>query len=951
MLLSYSISTFSVGIILTSDDQLRAIQDPDAIIDISTSRTPRKMSLRQICELGQKNGDKTLTIAFDEFFRQYREQAGTERLLTPDMDEYIGYIKHISDFAKNYGMGIGLSLLSPLELGPAFKNQTKESGRWLHYKVGFRDPETGKFSIKLWQQRYWTNNKGKIELKLLNVKAYAFKEQKIGHGPFKVVLPDEIVEISSDYEQFPTVNLKPEGEEWEIETVPNADELFYETNLIRVFNDDEGDFKSYDRVLVILEYETPEMDYFCDKALPFLKNLLQKYKDNDVNLVALYSDELHLQQDWFYFNHHDNGQFSVRFHTQSLANNFEKIYEQDLSEKNMLYFAYGAPTFENGALASRNSQYVMGEDYEDIQKTFLLRDRYYKMINNHVVDLFKEAKAFGEELFGTEFPTHGHSSWAESPTIDLWDTEKLHQDANQYEYTSNFVWSNTVQQAAAGCYDYFKWGEYLQPTGNDFAECGWNDRNYYGAAMATSIGVINKFPRAYAAYWGMPEEVKWRKEAINSAFGGTRDKAMELLSGERHRKVDVLILYPMNLVAVEERFGSWMTQYGYANFITSEKLLEIGEISEQGEIIVKDEKYTTLVALFEPLPVKGLLQLMNDFSSKGGKLLWFGPPALIDGSGENCESEWSNLFKAKYNPSPYMGEIAAGKIISFEENFKKVPEQYILTDFVVDRAYPVKALANAKEVASMDGKSIGIYSKNDLGEVAYFGFRPRDDQSQSLGYESRTLFEILNAIGAYPATGSFDVNDNTEFVSRTTEYFTTRFDNSSTAIVKHYRTHPENWPDGFSRDTAVDNKLIRINPLPSDIIELSDFKVNGYNINYSGRLITAFRLNDLNELIAFTGKNCSSIEIDGNEYVFSSNVLKSFCFSPLVTSPENKNQWMIRAEGIGSFQIPVSREMKASKNISIKNNLGKKIKYNMSSDYLEIDFNKNSNGSWLTLEY
>ena len=277
ILITYSLPASSIGIILTSDDQLRAIQDPDAVIDISTSRKPVKMSLRQVCELGKKRGDKVLTIAFDEFFRQYREQAGTERKLTPDMDEYISYIKNISNFAHSYGLGIGLSLLSPLELGPAYKNQTGETGHWLHYKVGYRDPETGEFSVKLWQQRYWTNNKGKVKVTLKNVKAYAFKETKVGYSPFKAVSPDDIVKISVDYEQYPVVSLKPEGEEWEIETSPNANEISYKTNIIRIFNNKKGEKKGFDRVLVVLEYETPEMDYFSDNALPFLKGLLKKY--------------------------------------------------------------------------------------------------------------------------------------------------------------------------------------------------------------------------------------------------------------------------------------------------------------------------------------------------------------------------------------------------------------------------------------------------------------------------------------------------------------------------------------------------------------------------------------------------------------------------------------------------------------------------------------------------
>ena len=57
-------------IILTSDQQLRDLMDPDKKIDMSTGYTPVHLSLREVCEQGKKDGDKTLTIAFDEFFRQ-----------------------------------------------------------------------------------------------------------------------------------------------------------------------------------------------------------------------------------------------------------------------------------------------------------------------------------------------------------------------------------------------------------------------------------------------------------------------------------------------------------------------------------------------------------------------------------------------------------------------------------------------------------------------------------------------------------------------------------------------------------------------------------------------------------------------------------------------------------------------------------------------------------------
>ena len=74
------------------------------------------------------------------------------------------------------------------------------------------------------------------------------------------------------------------------------------------------------------------------------------------------------------------------------------------------------------------------------------RDRYYKLLNNHVVDLFKEAKQYASDLFKVEdFGTFGHSSWAESPTVDLWNIGDLNRHAYKYEYTPN-IWKTEWQR-------------------------------------------------------------------------------------------------------------------------------------------------------------------------------------------------------------------------------------------------------------------------------------------------------------------------------------------------------------------------------------------------------------------------------------------------------------------------------------------------------------------------
>src|SRR5690554_5230860 len=92
--------TMGQSIILTSDQQLEDLTNPDKELDLSLGYNKYIRSLRQVCEEGKSYGSHELIVAFDEFFRQYRNDTGSLRALTPDMDEYIDKIKIISDFAK-----------------------------------------------------------------------------------------------------------------------------------------------------------------------------------------------------------------------------------------------------------------------------------------------------------------------------------------------------------------------------------------------------------------------------------------------------------------------------------------------------------------------------------------------------------------------------------------------------------------------------------------------------------------------------------------------------------------------------------------------------------------------------------------------------------------------------------------------------------------------------------
>ena len=881
--------------ILTNDQQLRDLANsPEKEIDNTTGINKSKMSLKQAVEQAKSWHSDQIVIAFDEFFRQYRDDKNTERKLTPDMDEYVNCIAQISNYTtKNAGAGLQLSLLSPLELGQAYRNQTGNTGKWAAFKVGMRNAQTGKFSIQMWQQTLWTNNKGATPVKFGAVKAYAFKGKQVDKTKI-AVNPDDIRELKNvEYEVLDTAG--PENG-----TIPQQ--------RLRIYGEEDG-LKGYDNVLVILEYETQEIDYFADDALPFLKKLLKKYHDAGVDLRSLYCDEMHIQQDWIYFAHQEDGQFNERFYTNGMGRMLAQKTGMPFDLRYMLYFVNQPLIYKPTVEAILNVEYVLGEKPEDIQRTYLMRDNYYRLLNNHVVDLFVEAKHYGEKLFNREFRTGAHASWAESPTIDKWESPDNTYSVN-YEYTPNYLWGNTVHQASAACYDYFKWCDYLQPTGNDFCECGWLDRNYYGAAMAASIGVINKYPNAYAAAWGMPAASYERRMAINYAYGCDPPANIRLITDGVHRDIDVLMLYPMNLVAVDPRFGSWMTQYGYANYLTSDMMLKMGTITPQGKIRVKEKEYGTLVVLYEPLPEQGELDFIEKFLNAGGKVLWMSAPPMLDKGGNNCSAQWQRIFGAKSNYNSANGKAASGKIVKFTGLMKDVEPQTILTDFVVDRIFPV-VNENSEVAATCNGEVIGtVRDFPNNGRACFMGCRLRDDQSRSLGYESRNMFEVLNYLGAYPASGTFkNRNDNPSFLSRTGDYFVSSFPNGTTMVVNHYRTHVENWDGNFSRNPEYDAEILKNNPLPTDTIKLYNAAINGHIVSYTGRLSMGFNVKN-KRLCSFYGQQCNEITVDGTKYIFSAGKLNDITFGPVNGDLTHYNLY---ANGAERIEIPVPQTVNGAK--------------------------------------
>ncbi|MCX8107481.1 MAG: hypothetical protein N3G20_01615, partial [Verrucomicrobiae bacterium] len=743
-------------IILVSDQQLEDLTDPGKEVDLSISSTPNRTTLRKLCEQQQSAGAQTIILAFDEFWSQYRPgQGGKPRTLTPDTDAYIQRIAKIGETVKRYGLGLELSVLSPLEIGQGYVNQTNESGRWVQFRESYRDPRTGRFTVSIWEHLRWTNNKGTIELKRTGVRVFALRERRLGTSSYYVASPGEIRELEGPFEieAFEAVNVR--------------------YRRLVVEGRGEVDVGPMDRVMVLVSYSVPEKDYFSPRALPFLEDLVRRYHRAGVPLNGLYSDEMHIQQDWDYAGHHEDGQFALRYVTQHMSSKFAGLYGSQFSdlERWLVYFIYGQHGFFPNLQSKLRAQHVIGEPPEDVHQTFLLPRRYYELLNNTVVELFTRAKESAEKLYGHELEARAHATWAQSPTIDFWNVRNGPVAPRQYEYTPDFLWSNTVHQAACACSDYFKWNEFLTGGGNDHAEGGWSDRNYYGLALACSTGSLNRVPNAYAAAWGMPAEVQRRNRALENAFGCSHDPAFTAIFDYQHREVPVLVLYPMSLVAVDERFGPWMVQYGYANYVTPAKLLELGRVVPGG-LELAGRRYETLVTLFEPLPPPGLIDFMEKFVSAGGKLIWCGPPPRFDTSGAPVLERWRYLFAIRTLRFQDDGIVVAGAQIEFCGTLANLKPQTVLTDFLVDLAYPVEPQEPAEIVAKVMEQTIGVHRKLPSGgSTTFLGFRPRDDQAASLGCESRTLFEALWALGAYNA------NDDPSVVSRTTPWLATRFPN------------------------------------------------------------------------------------------------------------------------------------------------------------------------------
>jgi len=873
------------SIILVSDDQFRNLaRFPHEAVEKPAPWFDQPISLHDFCSDLARSGAVKIHIAFDYFF------GGSGRTLFPDSAEFIENLKLIHDVALVHGLGIEPSVLSPLELGAGYQAETGEQGRWMQYGEGYRDPLTGCYSLTLWKHSQWVNNKGPTQVEWAGVRAFAFREKPVDGTVYFSVHRDDIIELPTpEVEDFPGTSPVHYG----APAVGGDPSRQFQAHLARIHGSgmlgSVDHPEEFDRVLVIMLYRTMEMDYFSPSASDFVTRLANRYHDAGIHLDGVYSDEMHIQQDWIYHHHFDQGQFTVRY----VSEGFEKRFAQEFGDCYadfapwLVYFTSN----QHGFLATHEpklpSQHVLGPGREDIARTHLFRRNYYHFLEKSVIDLMISARKHIESLQGTELEAFYHSTWAESPTCDAWAVDGVQRDwspaehRKKYEYTPEFLWSNTVQQASSACANYFAWNDFLTGGNNDIPEGGFSDRDYYGRAIAASLAVLNRNPLASCGMWGMPDVLRQRMTAISEAYGVGGHPVFRAVQSYAPRQVEVLFIYPQDLVAVDERFGSWMVQYGYANFITAEKLLQYGSVSEDGWLDVKGpaitSRYRVVCVLFEPFVSTQLLDLFETFISNGGSLVWSGPPPLLNTDGTPADaSRLGNIFGLDFSrllSSP--GFAMPGRSIQFSEALESVAPMNILTDLLVDRVYPLHTQGEGLPVAvlSPGGSSqqwvVGVLRRTQSGGSAlYLGFRPRDDQSASLGAESRTWFELLNALGVYASSQGLGVHANPSVLSRTSPYLVTAFPNGAVSVAPHFRSHEENWQGGFFRDEEQDTIALAENPLlDDDTIQLVDLQVMGQTVSYNGRHCLAWIKGDqLEALSAFAGFGCTHIEL--NDEVF-----------------------------------------------------------------------------------
>ncbi len=838
-------------ILLTEDDKLRAYANaptepyfPKYANDQTTSEGS---SLKEICERAQKNKTQILTFFHDHFF------GGGQRELHLSHPEFVDCTKKISDFAAAYGLGIGASVTNPLDLGRTFKEEMGVGGQHRFFSEGILHPD-GSFKFNGIICEKWANNKGYIYPKFDRARLFAYTEEDLG-TPYLVIKPESVHEIPTE-DYACTLSDEP----YELSSHFGDKHMVIEGKTALRGN----------RIFAVFYMDTPEMDYFHPQATQYVHHVIDTYREKGVEFMELYSDEMHIQFDWDLGAHFGPYEIPTRYMTKSFEAELAKIDPifEDF-DRALIYFGYDMH-IDRATLGRSHTQHVIGSSKADLIRTFSLRKAYFESLQDRVVHICCDARDYIRDTYvknaGWDPICYGHATWQESPTCDRYGegSQGMFNLATingvcAYDYSPSYVYSSTIREAIAACYDYFKWNDYFSYGGTDFCECGWFDRNYYGGAMSASLASLNRNEICAWGAWGFPNEVKERFVSVQNGFGSYIPRE-GIVTWNRPRDSRVLYIYPKDLTMVEERFGSWMVQYGYTNYCPADRVTALGKV-EGGTLKLGLCSYTTVVVGFEPFYDEAFVSLLERFAREGGSLVWNStPPADQLG---NVPEGWLTLFGLR--SAPIVTEGGTARRVDFSGVLSGISPMNIPTDMLPDRVYQIETQPNAEPVAYADTALIGASRAYGDGRVTYIGCRLRDDQSGESGDAPSTLFDVLKALGAY---GGKDCPDSPETVSRKSPYFSTRFPNGAYALCRHAHTMRELWPEGiFMRHRDVDAKFMESYDLlvPTEL-DLHEFSLDRHKITYHGKNYMQYRLDDVGNLIGFRGDDTCGITIDGKAY-------------------------------------------------------------------------------------
>ena len=873
-----------------------------------------------------------LQVSYDFFF------GGSTRLLFPDSEKTVAAYKVIHDLAKEYGLKFSASITNPLDLGGGYVKNHEEVGYSWHYHEGEID-SSGHYSVKMTKQTQWSNNKGPIRLVLDRIVVYAFHEERLSDTNYFYVNPDEIIDISS------SAKLEIVGSE-EISKRGNG------SVVVRIIGDWKGVKPGYNRCLTVLVYRTQELDYFADGALDYMKGIIDLHADAGITYQGFYSDEMHIQFDWDSNVHFALNEVTTRYLTPGFMKRYAALYGEQFNDfgKYLIYFSYHQHDF-CAAEKDMPVQHIFMPGSEGVYKTWLFRKRYFELLQDVVVGLCVEVKKYTENKFKNPVDARGHATWKESPTLDKnypemkWYSLRRDDLFSRYDYHPEYVFSSSIIEAVAACYDYFRWNDYFTGGGTDHGEHGYSDRNYYTQAFGASLGVLNAEKTGYAGGWGSPRPIIERLNAVGRAYGNGGFRGFSgdtFVQNMENRLTDVLAIYPLDLLYTEERFGSWMVQYGYCNYITEQKLLEYASVDSTGMLMVNGRSYRALVFLYQSFINGKTLKLINDFLANGGRVIWMATPPVLCWDNDGPADIWCDLFGVKPGSELFRGIPAKNSKIRFDA-VVNTADMVIPTEMLPDFIYDVTA-NDAKEIAWLGDRAVGfekIYAGG--GRSVYLAFRARDDQSQSMGSDISTLFDLLCYIGAYSKDGA-------EIISRPekAKYLINRFPNGAVSIAAHYRTFKECWPGLFGRDPKQDEEYLLGRELPSMEITLSNERLFGNLVNYRGSGTLSYRVED-GRLCGFSG-NSGYIAINGKEYSFAAPGA-DVCFTNVDAKHHNaKAAILVYYGNAGRVTIPNTLGLIAPKAaVCVLNQMEpeREIAVDITDESISVVFDVSAAGRWI----